>query len=262
MYSSRNQERIIVTGASGALGGALARLLARPGVELSLWGRDAARLDVVAGQVRAAGAEASTRRLDLTDGPGAVDAVLADDAAAPFAQSYLVAGLGDVRAPGDVVEDPALVLRLAQVNFAAPAAMAAALAGRMAARGHGRIILIGSAAGHHALPFAAAYSGSKAGLARFADALRIAVKPHGVTVTLAAPGFLDAPGGRGTPGGQRLLLSSEEAARRIVRAARAGKAHYVTPWPFAALHLVDALLPRALRDRVLAALPLPDAEGG
>ena len=42
-------------------------------------------------------------------------------------------------------------------------------------RGSGRIALVGTAAASHSLPFAAGYAGSKAGLARFADALRLAV---------------------------------------------------------------------------------------
>lgn len=259
MHHREHEGRILLTGASGALGRALARLHAKPGAGLSLWGRDAPRLEATASEVRAAGAQVSTRSLDVTDGQRAVDALLAEDEAARFAQAFLVAGLGDIRAPGALVEDPALVLRLGQVNFTAPAAMAAALAGRMAERGHGRIVLIGSAAGHHALPFAAAYSGSKAGLARFAEALRVAVKPHGVTVTLAAPGFIDTGTRRAVPVAPSLLLSSDEAARRIVRAARAGRPHYVTPWPFAVLRVVDPMLPRAIRDRVLAALAPPDA---
>ena len=57
--------------------------------------------------------------------------------------------------------------------------MAAAIAGRMAERkGGGRLVLISSAAAFHALPFAASYAGSKAGLSRFTDSLRIAMRPR------------------------------------------------------------------------------------
>ena len=249
---------VLITGASGALGSALARLHANPGTMLSLWGRDETRLNSTSASVRANGADTRQRILDFCDGRSAVAAVEEDDRLAPFDLAYLVAGIGDIRAPGDKVEDPQLVIRAAQVNFAAPAAMAAALAGRMAERGHGRIVLVGSAAGHHSLPFAASYSGSKAGLARFAQALRLAVKPHGVSVTLVAPGFIDTPAARQVTrrqtGGRPLEIPVDEAARRIARAAALGKRHYITPWPFAALRIMDALLPAALRDRVLASL--------
>ncbi len=221
---------------------------------MSLWGRNSERLAQTAEMARAAGAKVSQRCCDMRETEAAIAALLSEDSSAPFDCAYLVAGLGDIRADADLVEDPALVMRLAEVNFAAPAAMAAAMAGRMAERGQGRIVLIGSAAGHHSLPFAAAYSGSKAGLARYADALRLSVKPHGVSVTLAAPGFIDTPAARAISGQRPLEMPVEVAALRIAKAALAGKRYHVTPWPFRVLRVVDALLPAAVRDRVLGSL--------
>ena len=242
-------KRLLMTGASGALGRALALHHARPGVSLSLWGRHQERLAATADAVRAAGAEASLRSLDLTDCDAAVAALVEEDREAPFDMAYLVAGIGDVRPTGMLVEPPQQVARVVQTNFTAPAAMAAALADRMAARGRGHIVIVGSAAGHHALPAAASYAASKAGLARFADALRIAVKPQGVSVVLVAPGFI-ASGADPRP----LAIPVTLAARRIAQAAERRERHYITPWPFAALRLLDKALPVFLRDRLLAAI--------
>lgn len=185
---------------------------------------------------------------DVTQAQAAAERVAQADAGAAFDIAYLVAGTGETRPHGDRVESPDLVVRSILTNFAGPAAMAAAMADRMAERGSGRIVLIGSAAGHHSLPFASAYAGSKAGLARFADALRIAVAPHGVSVTLAAPGFLDTPG---RTDNAPMLLGLEEAARRIIAAGERGDGHYVTPWTFRALRALDAVLPVRLRDALL-----------
>jgi short-subunit dehydrogenase len=245
--------RVLITGASGKLGTALARQYAAPGRTVLLWGRDAARLERTAAICRSAGAVAEIRRLDLTDIAAAIAALEAEDARAPIDLAIFASGLGDTRAAGALVEDAAQVARLGIVNFVAPSALAAALAARMAVRGRGRIVLVGSAAAFHALPFASGYAGSKAGLARFADALRIGVKPHGVSVTLVSPGFIDAAG----PGARPAALSPDVAAARIARAAALGRAHVVTPWPFAVLRLFDRLLPRALRDRLLASLTPP-----
>ena len=247
-------QSIILTGASGVLGRGLAMHHAAPGIALSLWGRDHERLASTCDAVRARGAEAQSIIQDLSDTEAAVFKLLDQDSARPFDIAYLVAGLGDIRPEGEKAEDPIQVLRLAQVNFAAPAAMAAALAGRMAERGRGRIILIGSAAGHHSLPFAAAYSGSKAGLARFADALRLSVKPYGVSVTLAAPGFIDTPAARAVTGNRPLEITVEQAVQRIVRAAEKRKPYYITPWPFSLIKTFDHLLPAWLRDRILQRL--------
>jgi len=247
-------QSIILTGASGALGRGLAMHHASPGVSLCLWGRNPERLSDTCEAVRAVGAEAQQIIHDLSKAEAAILKLLDQDRVRPFDIAYLVAGLGDTRPPGEKAEDPMQVLRLAEVNFAAPAAMAAALAGRMAERGRGRIVLIGSAAGHHSLPFAAAYSGSKAGLARFADALRLSVEPYGVSVTLAAPGFIKTPAGSSINSNRPMEITVEEAVRRIVRAAEQRRAHYITPWPFAALKSFDALLPNWLRDRILRGL--------
>ena len=250
--------RILVTGASGGLGRALSRHYAAPGVDLSLWGRDPERLEAVARECRDAGAKATIRILDLVDIGAALAATRNEDEADPFDLALFASGRGDIRARGALVEDAEQVAQLAAVNFAAPAAMAAALADRMAQRGGGRIVLIGSAAAFHALPFAAAYSGTKAGLARFADALRLSVRRHGISVTLVSPGFIDTAAGRQVPGPKPMLMPPEAVARQIARAAEAGRAHLILPWPFVALRWFDRLLPAPLRDWVLVRLAPPE----
>ena len=59
--------RILITGASGAIGGALAERYASGGVELHLHGRDVSRLEALAARCRAKGAEVHCHALDLRD---------------------------------------------------------------------------------------------------------------------------------------------------------------------------------------------------
>lgn len=244
---------ILLTGATGLLGRELAKRIARPGVRLSLWGRNIALLDAVAVQCRAAGAEADICALDLSDAEAALIALETQDDAEPFDIALLVAGQGDTLPPGAIVEPPAQVIRLMQTNFVTTSAMASLLADRMARRGSGRIGIMGTAAASHSLPFAASYAGSKAGLARFTDALRLAVAKRGVSVTLISPGFFGEDGALARPG----EIGASVVAERMVAAVMAGKAELVVPLRFLLLRWLDRLLPRPLRDRLLLALRLP-----
>ncbi|WP_292620983.1 SDR family NAD(P)-dependent oxidoreductase [Novosphingobium sp. 17-62-19] len=250
--------RVLVLGASGGLGSAIAHACAGTGASLILWGRDTAKLEALKALCLAAGANTvTTRSLDLRDLDDALVALVAEDDARPVDMAIFASGLGDIRAPGDLFEDPQLVTRLATVNFVAPASLASAMAQRMAVRRRGRITLIGSAAAFHGLPFSAAYCASKAGLARFADSLRIALRPHGVTVTLVSPGFIDTPAARQVPGPKPFMLSPEQAAQAVLKATLRGKPHLIVPWPFALVRLLVAALPRFLRDRLLKSLTPP-----
>lgn len=250
--------RVLIIGASGELGGAIALGYARGGANLVLWGRDVERLGRIVSACEAAGAKnVATRSIDLTGIDAALAALTEDCEAGCFDVAVFAAGLGDIREQGLVVEDAATVARLGLVNFIAPAAMASALGARMAAQGRGSLVFVGSAAAFHALPFATAYAGSKAGLARFADALRIALRPHGVQVTLVSPGFIDTAAAHRVPGPKPLIVTADQAAARVIQAAAAGRAHLVIPWPFAILRLLDRLIPRVLRDKLLRSLTPP-----
>lgn len=248
------RQRILITGASSGLGAALARYYATPGRMLSLWGRDRLRLQEVAVHCGRAGATVTIRSLDLIDTAAALAAIAEEEAAGAIDIAVLAAGLGDIQAPDDLTENPEQVVRLGIVNFVTPSAMAAAIATAMAARGRGQIVLIGSAAAFHALPFAAAYAGSKAGLVRFAQALRIGMAPHGVQVMLASPGPIDTPAGRKVPAPAPLLMQPADVAARIARASAAGRGHLILPYAFVLLRLVDRLLPAGLSDRLLRSL--------
>ena len=250
------RKRTLITGASGNLGSEVARQLAQPGVRLSLWGRNESRLNSLAQSCIAAGAVVDVCALDLTDTVAAVERLGTEDDAEPFGTVLLIAGQGDTLPDGRFAECAGQVIRVSLANFVAPAAMAAEIAERMALRGGGRIGLVGSAAAWHSLPFAASYAASKAGLARFADALRLGVRDRGVTVTLVAPGFF-APSDPLTAAPRLGEIPSSVVAARLIAAIDKGAPELVTPWPFVALRIFGTVLPRPLRDRLLLSLPRP-----
>jgi short-subunit dehydrogenase len=251
--SQTREPHVLVTGASGGLGAALARHHAALGHRLTLWGRNEERLNVVACSCRALGAMIVTRIVDLQNPTTAEHAYLEDDARDPVDIAIFNAGLSDIRAPDALTEDPERVRALGLVNYVTPSVLATVAAGKMLPRG-GRIIMIGSVAAFHDLPFGTAYSGSKAGLARFSTALDLYTRPRGVPVLLVSPGFIDTPMSRRLSGARPFLVKPARAARLIVEASAQGKRHIVFPWPFHVLRIIDMLAPYRLRAALLGSV--------
>ena len=244
---------ILITGASSGLGAALARFYAAPDVHLSLWGRDAGRLTDVARDCREHGAAAETTSFDMRHPGSLAEALAGLDAERQIDLAIFCAGLGGTI--GDRrVESPARAMEIATVNFTACVVGAAALAERMVERGRGQIVLIGSIAGAFPLPIAPTYSGSKAGLKVFAEALRLRVAPLGVAVTHVAPGFIDTPMSRQITGPKPWMASAEAAAAIVARAAARQAGHLVFPRAFAAVRAAYLCLPGPLRRAIMARL--------
>jgi len=253
---------ILITGASGGIGAALARAYAAPGVCLVLWGRDQARLAAAAAQCRTRGAEAQTASFDLADIDGFIERLEAADAAHPIDLAIFNAGIGGSVAPGRLTQEARAAADMAAVNFAAPVAGANLIGEKMAQRGGGRIVLVGSIAESFPLPMAPAYAGTKAGLALFAEALGLRLGKHGVGVTLVSPAFVDTPMSRSLREPRPFLIDADRAAAIIARRVNRGARRVVFPWQFAVLGAVARFLPRPLVRAVLAqAAKLGDLPG-
>jgi short-subunit dehydrogenase len=249
--------RILICGASGNLGGELAKQLAQDGVRLSLWGRNGEKLQEVASACHKQGAQVITRSIDLFDIEGALAALRDEDDYEPIDCIFLTSGSGETREVGRKLESPAQVTKLGLLNFVIPAALASEIGERMAIRGRGTIAIVSTAAAAHPLPFAAGYTSSKRGLSHFAEATRIALKPFGVSVTLVSPGFF-APADKDAhayprPGETTAAL----VATHMIKAVAQGRARLVTPWFFVFFDFLGLALPRWIRDRLLLKLPVP-----
>jgi short-subunit dehydrogenase len=243
---------ILITGASGGLGAALARVHAAPGVTLLLWGRDDARLREAAAQCAALGADARVQAFDLRDIAALTAHLAAADASTPIDLAIFNAGLGGA-VPDDVLSESADAARAtAEVNFVSPVVGASVIAGAMAKRARGHIVLIGSIAESFPLPMAPTYAGTKAGLAMFAEALSIRMARHKVVVSLVSPGFIDTPMSRQVPPPKPFLMRADDAAHIIARGVARRKRRIVLPWQFIPLRALALLLPRAMLRLILS----------
>lgn len=242
---------VLLTGASGGLGSALALHYAAEGTHLTLWGRNEERLESVACLCRKKGSTVTCEALPLTEIKLALARFRACESERPVDLLILNAGVSDIRPEGAATESTSSVLEAALVNYTSPVVLATEAASFMAHRRRGQIVLIGSVAAHHDLPFATAYSSSKAGLARFATALHASMEPKRVGVTLIEPGYIDTAMSRRLEGSRPFLVTAEKAAALIACAAQRNTSVLVFPRIFLILKLLSAIVPRPIAHRLL-----------
>ena len=179
----------LVTGASGGIGGAIARALHGQGAIVGLSGTRAAALDDLA---RDLGERVHVLPCDLRD-PTAADALLgqAETAAGPVDILVNNAGLTrDNLAVRMRDEDWQTVI---DVNLTAGFRLARAALKGMMRRRRGRIIGITSVVGSTGNPGQANYAAAKAGMVGMSKALAAEVASRGITVNCVAPGFIATP---------------------------------------------------------------------
>ncbi len=245
---------VLITGASSGIGAALARAYAGPDVRLVLWGRNRERLDGTAAACRGRGAAVEVSSFDLSDFGPLVRNLEQAEGATGIDLAIFNAGIGGSIPGNQAAQEPHAAYEMASVNFTAPVVGANFIAGRMAQRGSGHIVLVGSIAAEFPLPMAPLYSGSKAGLALFAEALRLRLAKRGVRVTLIEPGFIDTPMSRALTEPKPFLMSVDAATQVIVRGIEHGRRRITVPWQFALIRTVAGFVPRAIVRAVLSAV--------
>lgn len=178
--------RVLLTGASGGIGRAIARELSAAGAELVLTGRRAEALEGLAAEL---GGRAEVLVADLAD-RAAVDRLIADAGAV----DVLVANAA-LPASGPIDDFTVEQIdRALDVNLRAPILMARALSEGMAARGGGHIVFISSLGGKVTTPRSGLYSATKFGVRGFALALRQDLRERNVGVSSVFPAFIGDAG--------------------------------------------------------------------
>ncbi len=182
-------KQALVTGASGGIGGAIARALHAQGAIVGLSGTRRAALDALAGEL---GERAHVLPANLAD-PAAPDALIAAAEAAMGGLAILVNNAGLTRdglALRMKDEDWETVLA---VDLSAAFRLSRAALKGMLRRRVGRILSIGSIVGATGNPGQVNYAAAKAGLVGMSKALAQEVAARGITVNVIAPGFVATP---------------------------------------------------------------------
>ncbi len=179
----------LVTGASGGLGGAIARALAAQGAKVALSGTRAEALEAVQKEI---GPQHPVVPCNLSD-EAAVDGLIGRAEEALGGLDILVSNAG--------VTKDGLLLRMKdedwsfvqKVNLEAYFRLTRAALRGMMKRRHGRIVAITSVVGVTGNPGQANYAASKAGIIGFTKALAQEVASRNITANCIAPGFIASP---------------------------------------------------------------------
>lgn len=240
--------RILITGATGAIGAALALEYAQAEAKLFLHGRDEHRLHQVARRCSARGAQVHCLLFDVRDsetlreqlsGLGALDLVIVN------------AGMNTHVGPNGEPEPWDEVEALLDVNLKAAMVIVQAVLPAMRLRGRGQIALISSLAGYFGLPVTPTYSATKAGLKAYGEALRGWLAPEGIRVNVVMPGYVKSSMCDDMPGPKPFLWSPERAAKAIRRGLEQDRARISFPFPLNWGTWWLAVLPAGLSSRIV-----------
>ncbi|MBN9443162.1 3-oxoacyl-[acyl-carrier-protein] reductase [Bosea sp. (in: a-proteobacteria)] len=181
--------KALVTGATGGLGGAIARTLHAQGASVALSGTRAEALEALAVEL---GERVVVTPCNLAD----KDSV---EALVPAAEEKL-GGLDILVNNAGITRDN-LFLRLKDedwdsvlaVNLTAAFRLSRAAVKSMMRRRYGRIVAIGSVVGTTGNPGQGNYAAAKAGLIGMSKALAAEVASRNITVNVVSPGFIESP---------------------------------------------------------------------
>lgn len=218
-----------ITGASTGIGAALARRIMDQGVAdyVAVTARSADKLDAMAQSAPAI----HSHPADVTQMSAMTQCVEAIDTASGAVDlAVLCAGTWKM-APFETF-DVAAARAGMEVNYMGVIhAIQAVLPGMLAKRS-GHIAIVASVAGYRGLPLAAAYGPTKAALINLAETMRAELAPHGITVSIVNPGFVDTPMTADNPFPMPGIISADTAAEKLLDGLLAEKYEIVFPRMF------------------------------
>jgi short-subunit dehydrogenase len=234
------------------MGRALAPVLGDEGARVGLLDRNAEGLATLAAELEAAGVRCATAVADVSDRATVRTAIHSLAAQlGPVDLLVACAGITGVTLIDDLaIDETEAILR---VNLLGVAYAIDAVLPGMLERRQGQIVALSSLAGWRGMPFSAAYSASKAGLAAYLESLRPALRRRGIRVSTIYPGFVRTPlmqAAKAQP--PMRLMEPEEAACYILKAILRRRREYSFPWSTSLIVGLLRWLPPAIYDWMMS----------
>ncbi|TWO70547.1 SDR family NAD(P)-dependent oxidoreductase [Caenimonas sedimenti] len=240
------QGTVVIVGATSSIAEHCARLwLQRGATHLVLVGRDAARTEHLATDLRVRGPQA---RIDVVTAdllePAAVRETVSGLLATGNVPATVLIAHGSLPDQAACQQDLDSAAEAMRVNAISPVLFAEAFAGAMQAAGRGRIGIIGSVAGDRGRKSNYVYGAAKGLVTRYAQGLQHRLAATPVTVTLVKPGPTDTPMTAHLKAQGAKLADVSAVAAAIVDGIERGAPVVYAPAKWALIMMVIRHLPR------------------
>jgi len=241
---------ILITGAAGGIGAALARVYAGPGMHLFLGDTNAAGLAALTVECLARGADAQWTQVDVTDKAAMAAWIKAADNIKPLDLVVMLAGVSYGSATQE--ETPEETRRTFAINLDGLLNTLEPVLPLFRRRQRGQLALMSSHGAFRGLPIAPSYSATKAAIRVYGEGLQAWLKRENIFVTVIIPGFVKTPMTDANEFFMPFRLSAPRAARIIRRGLARGRPRISFPWPINAGVYFLSLLPKTWVDRLVA----------
>ena len=244
--------RVVITGASGGLGLALARHYLERGAILAAIARRADLLQTLSAEFPG---KVYCYQMDVRDA-AAIEEAAGDFVSRVGMPDIVVANAGvSVGTLTEYAEDIHAFQQVMDVNVLGMLQTFQPFVARMREARRGTLVGIASVAGFRGLPGAGAYSASKAAAISYLESLRVELHGSGVKVVTVCPGYIRTAMTSINPYPMPFILEADEAARRIARAIARQTPFAVIPWQMGLAGRVLKWLPCRVYDRLFAGAP-------
>jgi NADP-dependent 3-hydroxy acid dehydrogenase YdfG len=224
----RDPQSILITGAAGGLGTALAKAYAEPGVHLFLCDVNPEKLESLCASCRDLGATANGRVVDVTD-KAAMEAWIAEaETVRPLDLVIANAGISHGNLRREETADQ--IRAVFAVNIDGTLNTVLPVLPLFRGRKRGQIAFMSSLAGMRGFPHAPSYCASKAAIRIFGQGLRARIKREGVSVSVIIPAFVKTPMTKANVYRMPGMIEADRAAKIIKRNLAREKAEFVFPW--------------------------------
>lgn len=224
------ERSILITGASAGIGATLAEHLAREGARLTLVARREDALQATVDRITGQGGQASGVVGDITD-LGVQQQAIASAVDTHGRLDVLVNNAGNVRAGRLENLTPEDIGSMINLNLTTPILLTRLALPALRAHGQGAVVNVSSGFGLVGGPFYQVYAATKAGVARFGEALRRELLGEGVSVHTVYPGATRTPMMESNAAGPELgffYQTAEEVAQIIVLGLKADQPEIIT----------------------------------